>query len=77
MPCFCRDLARDGATLEFMEDCWQCALPVGLALILAVFRGVPAPQLSAVEPDLAARLLSSTRGLPLLTAMEVGTTLSM
>ena len=55
-----------------MEDCWRCAVPVGLAVILAVFRGVPAPQLSALEPDLAAQLLSSIRQLPLLAAMEVG-----
>ena len=54
-----------------MEDCWHCALPMGLALILAVFRGVPAPQLSALEPELAAQLLDSIRGLPLLTALEV------
>ena len=39
---------------------------------VAPVRGVPAPQLAALEPVLAARLLASIRDLPLLTAMEVG-----
>ena len=56
--------------MDHIADFWECAPPLGLQAVIAVFRGSPLPLLPSLPADLVMRLTEGIRLLTLLVAIQ-------
>lgn len=57
--------------MQHMADFWECAPPLGLQAVIAVFKGSPFPLLPGLPASLASRLLEGIRSMSILAAIQV------